>query len=306
MVRWSPRSPSAAVMLGAMALDELFGDPSDTWHPVRWFGLAITRLERVLYRDSKSRGATFFTLALGSVSLAPTLFAPGGRVAECVALWLTLGGRSLVREAEAIAALLERDDLPGARRRLCSLVGRDTDALDAGEVARAVIESIAENTTDAVLGPLVWYAIAGLGGSLAFRSINTLDAMVGHQNSRYRNFGFVSAKADDLVVAPAAVIGCAVTWMFAGQSGRRRALTCLTSAPAHPSLNAGLIEAAFAGSLGVELGGINRYRGRPVSTPRLPGGDPPDVHALRRAARLSRVVGWSATLILAVGVATLA
>jgi adenosylcobinamide-phosphate synthase len=301
MARFWARVPDAHVVLGAMALDAVFGDPANRWHPVRWFGLAVSKLERVAYRDSTAGGAAFMGLALGPVLVAPTLMAPGGRLLEAVVLWLTLGGRTLCDEAEAVATLLEAGDLAGARRRVRSLVGRDTDELDEAEVARAVIESVAENTTDAVVGPLVWYAIGGLEAAIAFRAINTLDAMVGHKNDRYRNFGLFAAKGDDLAVTPAALVGLALTWGMASADGRRRIASCLRVVAGHPSLNAGLIEAGFAGALGVQLGGDNRYQGRWVVTPLLAGGEIPSVSAIRRACQLSRRLAWLTGLIMVAG-----
>ncbi len=273
-----------------MALDELVGDPANRWHPVRWLGVGIAALEDRIYADSRTRGAVFWGLLLVPSVVLPPLLRPGGRIFEVLGVWSTLGGRSLVREAEVIAALLDKGDIPGARARLGHLVGRDTDDLGAAEIARAAIESLAENTTDAVLGPLWWYVAGGLSGALAFRSSNTLDAMVGHLNRRYYNFGYFSAKVDDLAVTPAAVVGVIASWVLAPAEGRRRIGELITLAPQHPSLNAGLIEAAFAGALGVDLGGVNRYRGRAVTTPRLLGGSSPDVRALHQASRFSRRV----------------
>ncbi|MGC9154332.1 MAG: cobalamin biosynthesis protein CobD/CbiB [Ferrimicrobium sp.] len=297
MARSRYRRPSALVVLGAMVLDELLGDPANRWHPVRWFGIGVDRLEGHVYADSRASGVALWSLALVPSLVLPPLLWPGGRIVEALGLWLTLGGRSLVREAEALAALLEAGDLSGARLRLGNLVGRDTAGLGVEEIARAAIESLAENTTDAVLGPLWWYAVGGLSGALAFRSSNTLDAMVGHQNRRYQNFGYFSAKVDDLAVTPAAILGVIVSWLGAHGEQRRRISRLITLAPQHPSLNAGLIEAAFAGTLGVDLGGVNHYRGRAVSTPRFLGGSPPDVRALRGASRLSRQVAWMSALV---------
>ena len=127
-----------------------------------------------------------------------------------------VGGTSLGREARTVHALLAAGDLPGARQRLTHLVGRDTSALDAAEVSRAVVESVAENTSDAVVAPLVWGALLGVPGLLGYRVVNTLDAMVGHRGERYGRFGWASARFDDLLNLPGARLS------RAGASGGRR------------------------------------------------------------------------------------
>jgi adenosylcobinamide-phosphate synthase len=278
-------------------LDELVGDPVNRWHPVRWLGVGLHRLEGCVYADSLGRGAIFFALALTPSLLLPPFLAPGGRLIETVGLWLTLGGRSLTREAEEVARLLELDDLVAARCQLRHLVGRDVEELGPDEIARAAIESVAENTTDAVVGPLLWYAVGGLSGAMGFRSINTLDAMVGHKSIRYQRFGFVSAKADDLAVGPASILGAFLCWTLSNKESRQRMVSAMASSHLHPSLNAGLIEAAFAGALGVQLGGVNSYHGRSVETPRFEVGSSPGVEAIRDASRLSRRVAWGSALV---------
>ncbi len=291
------------VVLGAMVLDELVGDPTNRWHPVRWLGVGLSWLEGSVYSDSRSRGAVFFALALTPSLLLPTVFSPGGRLLETVGLWFTIGGRSLTREAEEVARLLELDDLAAARCRLRHLVGRDVEDLGPEEIARATIESVAENTTDAVVGPLLWYAVGGLSGAMTFRSINTLDAMVGHKTSRYQRFGFVSAKADDLAACPASLLGVALCWTLSNREGRQRMVSAMSRSQLHPSLNAGLIEAAFAGVLGAELGGVNCYHGISVQTPRFEVGPQPGVGTIRHASRLSRRVAWGSALVAMLAIA---
>jgi len=284
-------------------LDELAADPENRWHPVRWLGVGLNWLEGCIYADSRRRGAVFFALALTPSLLLPTVLGPGGWLLESVGLWLTLGGRSLTREAEEVARLLELNDLVAARCQLRHLVGRDVEELGPDEIARAAIESVAENTTDAVVGPLLWYTVGGLGAAMTFRSINTLDAMVGHETNRYQRFGFVSAKADDLAVGPASLLGVALCWTLSNTEGRQRMRTAMARSHLHPSLNAGLIEAAFAGVLGAELGGVNSYHGVPVQTPRFEVGPPPKVGNIRHASRLSRRVAWGSALVAMVTIA---
>lgn len=297
MASFLRRRYSPTVVLGAMILDELFADPDNSWHPVRWLGVGLTRVEGCIYADSFLRGAAFFSLALTPSLLIPQVLDRGGHLLETVGLWLTLGGRSLTREANEIARLLELDDIASARRQLRHLVGRDVDELSRDEIARAVVESVAENTTDAVVGPLLWYTAGGLSGAMVFRSVNTMDAMVGHKTDRYRRFGFAAAKADDLLVTPASLLAVALCWAMSDRDSRRRMLSAMELAHLHPSLNAGLIEAAFAGSIRVQLGGINRYQGRSVDTPRFDVGPRPDVRAIRLACRLSRRLAWGSALV---------
>jgi adenosylcobinamide-phosphate synthase len=186
---------------------------------------------------------------------------------------------------------LDRDDLRAAREILPSLCGRDPSSLDGCEITRAVIESVAENTCDAVVAPLLWGAVAGMPGLAAYRAVNTLDAMVGHRSARYLRFGWASARLDDA----ANWIPARVTAALAVACARERRLATLRAVlrdgDRHPSPNAGRCEAAFAGALGVRLGGTNVYDGVAEARPGLGEGsrapEPDDVY---RAIRLSRAV----------------
>jgi len=267
-----------------LVLDLLLGDPPNRWHPVAWYGQAASWCERRLYRDSRLRGTVVWGLAvLPAVLLGALLDA--APAAAPVALAVTLGGRSLATEALAVARLLEAGDLEGSRAQVRRLVGRETVGLSASEVARAAIESVAENATDALVAPWCWFQAAGTAGALLFRAANTMDAMFGHRSSRYRRFGWASARADDLLAAPGALVTVVAT-MVLRPSRARAILAQLPRARAHPSLNAGLVEAAFAGALGVRLGGVNRYEGREVRLPVLPAGHSPDAAAIRDAVQL--------------------
>ena len=220
--------------------------------------------------------------------------------ATALGTWTVLGSRSLPAEAEAVAAHLRRGDLPAAREQLTHLVGRRTDTLDEAEIARATVESVAENTSDAVVAPLLWGALAGLPGLLAYRAVNTLDAMVGHHSPRYENFGFVSARADDLAnYLPARLTAAlaAVVAPVAGGSGRGALAVARADGRRHPSPNAGVAEAAFAGALGVRLGGRNDYGSHVEDRPVLGGdGRAPRADDIARAARLSRAVTAAAAV----------
>ncbi|HEX5568678.1 MAG TPA: CobD/CbiB family cobalamin biosynthesis protein, partial [Streptomyces sp.] len=172
--------------------------------------------------------------------------------------------------------------------RLC---GRDPRALDADGIARAVVESVAENTSDAVVGALVWGAVGGAPGLAGFRAVNTLDAMVGHRSPRYRRFGWASARLDDVVGWPGARL-TALLAVLAGPEPREARRAWRADAHRHPSPNAGVVEAAFAGALGVRLGGTLSYGGRVEHRPPLnTAGRPAGAADIERAVRLSRRVG---------------
>jgi adenosylcobinamide-phosphate synthase len=203
-----------------------------------------------------------------------------------------------------MTALLEAGDLDGARRRLSHLCGRDPSGLDAAGLARATVESVAENTSDAVVGPLVWGAVAGVPGLLAYRAVNTLDAMVGHRSSRYARFGWAAARTDDLAnLLPARLAaGLAVACAPLVGGRRQEALRAWRrDGGKHPSPNAGPVEAAFAGALGRTLGGRLSYAGRVEDRPLMGDGPAPEVADIARAARLSAAVTVSAALVTVVG-----
>ncbi|GAA5160044.1 cobalamin biosynthesis protein [Pseudonocardia eucalypti] len=296
-------------MLGAAA-DAVLGDPS-RYHPVAGFGRFASWLERRCYRDSKPAGAGYLALAAGSAAASATalhLLVRGRPVAQTLAVaaatWTVLGGTSLAREATALADELEAGDLAAARARIPHLCGRDPAALDAAGMARAGCESIAENTSDAVVGPLFWGAVAGLPGLIGYRAMNTLDAMVGYRSPRYARFGWASARADDLVNLAPARLTAALTVAAAplvGGSPSAAARTWRRDAGRHPSPNAGPVEAASAGALGLRLGGPTRYPHGTELRPTLGDGRPPEPADLRRVARLSRIV--TAGTVLAVAAA---
>ncbi len=286
-------------LLAGVALDALAGDPR-RGHPVAAFGRAAGALERRVYADSRARGAMFAALCVaGASGLGLAL---GRRhTVTAVATWAVLGGASLAKEGAAMAAELESGDLDAARRRLPHLCGRDPEGLDAKELARATVESIAENTSDAAVAPLVWGAALGVPGLLGYRAVNTLDAMVGHRNARYTRFGWAAARTDDVANwVPARLTGlltvaCAP---LVGGSVRETYAILRRDGAAHPSPNAGRCEAAFAGALGVRIGGLNVYGSRVEHRPELGDGRAPEIRDIRRAVRLSRAV----TLLSAVAV----
>jgi adenosylcobinamide-phosphate synthase len=294
---------SGSALLAGYGADLVLGDPPRL-HPVAGFGQAAAAVERLAYAPTRVRGATVTTgLVLGAAAAAGLLARLAPEPALAAVTWAALGGRSLRREARAVADLVRREDLPGARERLRSLCGRDAAALDASALRRAVVESLAENTADAVVGALFWSALAGPAGGAAYRAANTLDAMFGHRNARYRSFGWAAARLDDLMNWPvarlAALLGVALAPLVGG-SPRAALLAWRRDAPAHPSPNAGQIESAFAGALGLELGGPLSYAGRLEQRPRLGcGGRAPEHADVARAARLSWLIGAATALVCA-------
>lgn len=291
---------TGSALLGGFGADLLVGDPR-RGHPVAGFGQLALAAERRCYAPSRWRGALFCGVLVGGAAACGELIARRLGRARALTLvgWAALGGRSLVRVAAAIEARLRAGDLDGARAALPALVGRDPSALDAAGVARAVVESVAENTGDAVVGPLLWGALLGPAGVCAFRAANTLDAMVGHRSARYEDFGWAAARLDDAMAWPAARLGallaCACAPVAGGSPGA--ALRALRrDGAAHPSPNAGRLEAAFAGALGVRLGGPLRYGERLEDRPALGDGAPPATADIARARRLSLAVGVASAL----------
>jgi adenosylcobinamide-phosphate synthase len=287
------RLATAAGLVVGYLLDSALGDPRRL-HPVAGYGRAA--------------GARYAAVAVGVPVLAAaaaslaTRRQPLARFAlVAAATWTVLGGRSLRREATGLADALAERDLATARRRLPSLAGRDASTLDEAGLARAAVESVAENTADAVVGPLFWGAVAGLPGLVGYRAVNTLDAMVGHRSPRYAEFGTAAARADDvanlvpsrltaaLFVAGAPLVGGRIS---------RSGWTWLRDGHRHPSPNAGQCEAAMAGALGVRLGGVNVYSGRTEIRPALGEGPLPDSDDIGRAVKLSTAAG-AAALVLA-------
>ncbi|WP_320671313.1 cobalamin biosynthesis protein [Patulibacter defluvii] len=301
----SERAPIAAGLLLGWAADRAFGDPRRA-HPVALFGQAMLAVEARLWRDDRAAGtayaATGALLGAGPVLLADRALRrrPAARTGLVAAVtWAALGGRSLAAAGHDLATLIARDDLEGARALAPTLVGRDPATLDAAGLARAGLESVAENSSDAVVAPFVWGALLGAPGVALHRALNTMDAMVGHRSPRYERFGWAAARADDVAGWPAARGGAALTCLAAatvGGSAGGAWRTWRRDGHRHPSPNAGRVEAAFAGALGVRLGGRNVYGGRVEERPELGDGRAPEPADLERAARLSLRVGALAAL----------
>jgi adenosylcobinamide-phosphate synthase len=290
----------AVGLLAGWLADLAFADPTYL-HPVAGFGAAAGALERVLYRDARWAGVVYVGLLLSAVSLLGVAAERVvGRVGIAAATWTALGGTSLLRKVSEMTDTLAVGDVDGARRLLPSLCGRDPAALDADGLTRAALESLAENTSDAQVAPLLWTAVGGAPGALAYRAINTLDAMVGYRSSRYMRFGWAAARLDDVAnfiparLTAALVVACAP---LVGGSPTGAVRAWHRDAARHPSPNAGVVEAAFAGALGVRLGGPTRYPHGLEIRPTLGEGPSPRVSDLRRAVRLSRAVQTAATAV---------
>lgn len=293
------RSRVAGVAAGFVA-DLLFGDPR-RGHPVALFGRSAAALERLTYADSRGAGAIHTGLLLAGLSAlgvaadrSASRGVPAGRaVATAVATFVALGGTSLARTGDEMAKLLEAGDVDGARQLLPSLCGRDPAVLEAAGLTRAALESVAENTSDAQVAPMLWAAVGGTPAVLVYRGVNTLDAMIGNRSPRYARFGWAAARFDDAANYVAARTTAAIVVLCAplvGGSPAGAVSAWRRDAARHPSPNAGVVEAAFAGALGVTLGGPTQYAHELEIRPTLGDGTQPQIADLSRAVRLSRAV----------------
>ena len=299
----------AGLVVGFLA-DAVFGDPH-RGHPVAGFGRCAAALEKLTYRDSAAAGILHTGVLIGGLAAVGALGVRAGRGGPAsvlltgAATWTALGGTTLARAGAAMADLLDAGDIDAGRALLGSLCGRDPAALETAGLARAACESVAENTSDAAVAALLWAAVGGVPAVLAYRGINTLDAMIGHRSPRYAEFGWAAAKLDDLANLVPARLSAALTVLCApvvGGSPAGAVRAWRRDAARHPSPNAGVVEAAFAGALGVRLGGPTQYRHQLEIRPTLGDGRPVEVGDLRRAVRLSRAV-QAAALVVSLGLA---
>lgn len=302
---FAPRTPARAtgIAIGYLA-DLALGDPR-RGHPVALFGRGAAALERLTYRDSKWAGGLHTSALLAALGLLGVAAARGaGRRGELwtvastgAATWMALGGTSLARTGGQMSHLLAAGNIDAARRLLPSLCGRDPSVLDPDGLTRAALESVAENTSDAQVAPLLWAAVGGVPGVLIYRGANTLDAMIGHPSPRYNRFGWAAARFDDVanyIAARATAVLVAVCAPVVGGSPSAALRAWSRDASRHPSPNAGVVEAAFAGALGVRLGGPTQYHHELQIRPTLGGGRVPGTADLVRAVQLSRAVQASA------------
>jgi adenosylcobinamide-phosphate synthase len=301
-------SARAALLIGGFAADQLLGDPQRL-HPVAGLGTIAGAVEQRIWADERRAGVVYATALVGGTAVATSVACialrrrPRARALfELTVLWCSLAGRSLQRVAHAMSDELAAGDIVAARRLAPSLVGRDPSALDEGELARATVESVAENTGDGVIAPLFYFALGGAPAVAAYRAANTLDSIAGHRSERYLRFGWASARLDDLLNYVPARLGAAA--VVAASGNAVHALKVVRAdGRRHPSPNAGLYEAAFAGSLGLSLGGVNRYDGVLEQRPGLGDGTQPRTSDIRRATNLSAATSllFVAALALALG-----
>jgi len=270
----------------ALLLDLVFGDPRWLPHPVRIIGRLIVALEGPARRaipDARLAGSLTAlaviltaTLATGAIIWVAGWVHPRlGDAVSILLLYTTLAARDLANHSNGVYRALARFDLAEARRLVSWLVGRDTERLTEPEVVRAAVESVAENTVDGIIAPLFFAALGGPIAAMTYKAASTLDSMIGYRNERYIDFGRTAAEIDDganwlparlavpIITAAAALTGqqASAAWRIARRDGRK-----------HMSPNAGIAEAAFAGALGIRLGGVMQRRGRPVNLPEI--GDP--------------------------------
>ncbi|MGB9377400.1 MAG: adenosylcobinamide-phosphate synthase CbiB [Mycobacteriales bacterium] len=274
--------------------DRAFGEPALRPHPVAVLGSVLKLAESRMYADRRSAG-------VAHAALGTALGAGAGLVlrSTSVATYLAVAGRALAEAALDVDRALSDGELERARSLLPTLVGRDPAGLDEAALCRAVVESVAENTVDAVVAPGLWAATAAAPGVLAHRAINTMDAMVGHRSERYLRYGWAAARLDDAAAwIPARVTAGLVAACRPRMAGQVRRVV-LRDAPAHPSPNSGVAEAAFAAALDLRLGGESSYQGRIEHRPTLGDGRPPTRHDIGRAVRLSRDVSLTLAAVLA-------
>jgi len=265
----------------AMLIELAFGYPEAllraTGHPVIWIGTLIGALDRSLNKDAaapdsrRRAGIVALLLVLLIVGLIAFLIGhelsrlPYGIIGAAVLGSSLIAQKSLYRHVADVAIALEADDLAGARAAVAKIVGRDTATLDAAGVARAAIESLAENFSDGVVAPVLWMAVAGLPGAALYKAINTADSMIGHRTPRYEAFGWAAARLDDLVNLPAsrltALLLIAAAFLYGNATAVPAWRAVLRDAPKHRSPNAGYPEAAMAGALGLSLAGPRIYGG---------------------------------------------
>lgn len=269
-------------LAAALLLDALIGDPRWLWsrvpHPVALAGALIGAADRRLNRrDPETRRRRGLLLLVALVVLAAV---PGALIAwlaavtawgwmvEAVVAFTLIAQRDLWDHVERVAKALVEEGLPGGRRAVAMIVGRDPEALDAHGVCRAAIESLAENFADGVVAPVFWYLVAGLPGLMVYKAVNTADSMIGHRTEHYRDFGRAAARFDDLLnLVPSRLSGALfviASVAVPGGDPREALRAMLRDAPKHKSPSAGWPEAALAGALGIALAGPRHYHGELV------------------------------------------
>lgn len=293
-------------MMGAgvgLLLDRNLGEPPSAVHPVALFGKAMTRAEMFLWRGTKPSGTSYGIVGIAFAAVVSRLFA-SPFVGTAFATYLAVAEKSLLENAAAVRSSLERGDFEAVRIQLPSLVGRDPELLDGSGAARAVVESVAENSSDAVIAPMVYGALFGGTGAAIYRAINTMDAMVAYKSPQYREFGWFCARLDDLANCIPSRLAAVLSWSI--PTGTRPAFSSINrDASRHPSPNAGVVEATYAHKLGVKLGGENIYGGKRELRPEMGEGRAASAPDIGRASDLCRRSDTLFAALLIVGGATL-
>ena len=308
------------ILAAAYMLDCCVGDPEWMPHPVRLIGWSIDASERALRRRGSGAQFDFVAgafLAIGISALsalsAYAVLKQARRTHRALGIfaevWLAstcLATRNLLDEAAEVIRALEAGETARARLRLARIVGRDTDELDEGEISRAVVETLAESLSDGIVAPLFYLAIGGVPLAMAYKAVNTLDSTIGHKDERYFYFGKVAARMDDaanyIPARVSALLLCCAAGFIPLASARRGGQIWLRDGDKHDSPNAGQVEAAMAGVLGVRLGGTNRYANEAIESAHLGKEYPaPGRSAARRAWKtvaLASLLGFGAALLL--------
>lgn len=277
------------IILIAVLLDLLIGDPPNMPHPVIWIGRVIQRCETLVRRLATSpralqMGGCLMVLVVvagtylvtwGVIALAYLVHAYLGVAVSILLMSQTLAINSLYNHAKQVLLPLQEGRLEAARQALARIVGRDTDNLDEAQVVRGTVETVAENTVDGITAPLFYGFLGGPALAMAYKAVNTLDSMVGYKNEKYRYLGWAAAKLDDVAnYIPARLTGLLYLFLAPFTRGGLRGVikTMWHDAPRHPSPNSGIPEAAVAGALGIQLGGLNYYGG--IASPRALIGEP--------------------------------
>jgi adenosylcobinamide-phosphate synthase len=305
-------------LLTACLADLLFGDPHWIPHPVRLFGVLISLGEKIVRKVARSEWALLYAggllvlvltsgVAVGTWLALRTLSRvspPAGILVVLYLAYSTISIRGLDDAGNKVISELRRKELQKARASLSMIVGRDTDALDEAEILRAVTETVAENCCDGVVAPLFYLALGGVPAALTYKAINTLDSMIGYKDERYFYFGKFAARLDDVAnIAPARLTAALVAVAACVLRLPWRNVLRIVRRDAHlqPSPNSGYPEAAFAGALGIRLGGLNSYGGRPSQKAYL--GDAQNALAVELYPQVRRLFYATSLVMLALSLA---
>lgn len=307
-------------IVAAYLLDWIAGDPEWFPHPVRWIGKCSEQGERILRYPGQGAGSQLLAGGVLTLSMVAAVYLGTakattwtyrksrglGTALEILLAWTCLASRSLRDETSSVTDALQAEEMVLARHRLARIVGRDTDALDTSEICRAVIETAAESSSDGMIAPLFYMALGGVPLAMAYKTINTLDSMIGHADQQYFYFGKVAARLDDVanyLPARLTALGIVAAAAMVPHGDSKAALRVwLRDGWKHRSPNAGQPESAMAGALQVRLGGANSYNGEVLSASILGAEFPePRVVHVRRAIQIVgavSVLGIVATLLL--------